>query len=209
MYICVYIYIYIYIVYPRRQRAHSLPSFGWHYLSDATCLMRPRLFYVLFAVSRITVICCNIHHLKKSYVRQVVLDKWVPLIHTFFRWDRSHRISFQMGPIPSSNTAALPGATQPSQEQQCMNQRRSPTPSYVYIYIYTHVCVCVYIYIYVCMYVYVCVYIYIYVYIHVIHIILCVCTYIHIYTHIIPRWAVSRRRLGSWALGKLRLYYYY
>ena len=30
---------------------------GWHYSSNATCLIRPRLFYVFFAVSRITVIC--------------------------------------------------------------------------------------------------------------------------------------------------------
>ena len=30
---------------------------GWHYLSNATCLMRPRSFYALFVASRITVIC--------------------------------------------------------------------------------------------------------------------------------------------------------
>ena len=33
-------------------------SFGWHYLSNATCLMRPRLYiYVFFVVSRITIGC--------------------------------------------------------------------------------------------------------------------------------------------------------
>ena len=30
---------------------------GWHYLSNATCLIRPHLFYALFIVSRITIIC--------------------------------------------------------------------------------------------------------------------------------------------------------
>ena len=30
---------------------------GWHYLSNATCLMRPRLFYALCIVSKITIIC--------------------------------------------------------------------------------------------------------------------------------------------------------
>ena len=30
---------------------------GWHYLSNATCLIRPRLFYALFIVSRIIMIC--------------------------------------------------------------------------------------------------------------------------------------------------------
>ena len=29
---------------------------GWHYLSNATCLMRPRLFHALYIVSRVTII---------------------------------------------------------------------------------------------------------------------------------------------------------
>ena len=37
----------------RRARA----QIGWHYLSNATCLIRPRLFYALFAVSRIIIVC--------------------------------------------------------------------------------------------------------------------------------------------------------
>ena len=32
-------------------------SIGWHCLSDATCLMRPRLFRVFFFAPRITIIC--------------------------------------------------------------------------------------------------------------------------------------------------------
>ena len=32
-------------------------GFGWHYWSNATCLIRPHLFYACFVVSRITIIC--------------------------------------------------------------------------------------------------------------------------------------------------------
>ena len=35
----------------------TLLLLGWHYLSNATCLMRPRLFYAFFAASRISIIC--------------------------------------------------------------------------------------------------------------------------------------------------------
>ena len=55
--------------------------FGWRYLSNATCLIRPHLLCVFF---------CRVkdHHnllhgspcLKKTCVRQVVLDEWLPLI---------------------------------------------------------------------------------------------------------------------------------
>ena len=31
---------------------YTAPEFGWHYLSSATCLMRPRGFYVVFVVSK-------------------------------------------------------------------------------------------------------------------------------------------------------------
>ena len=38
-------------------------SLGWHYLSNATCLIRPRMFYMcFFVVSRITIICHMIRH---------------------------------------------------------------------------------------------------------------------------------------------------
>ena len=33
------------------------PDMGWHYLSKATCLTRPHLFYASFVVSRVVVIC--------------------------------------------------------------------------------------------------------------------------------------------------------
>ena len=35
-------------------------EFGRHYLSNATCLIRPRALYALFVVSRITVICKSV-----------------------------------------------------------------------------------------------------------------------------------------------------
>ena len=35
---------------------------GWHYLCKATCLIQPHLFYALFAVSRIIVLCYIIRH---------------------------------------------------------------------------------------------------------------------------------------------------
>ena len=31
--------------------------FGWQYLSNATCLMRPQLLYACFVASRITILC--------------------------------------------------------------------------------------------------------------------------------------------------------
>ena len=69
--LCIYMYIYIYIYVryiigittwereirnsrPREVRIHS---FGWHYLSNAACLMRPHLFNACFVVPRITIIC--------------------------------------------------------------------------------------------------------------------------------------------------------
>ena len=44
---------------------------GWHYLSNATCLVRPRLFYACFVVSRTTIIRYMILH----FSRTPVLDK--------------------------------------------------------------------------------------------------------------------------------------
>ena len=55
--IYVYIYIYIYIV-----QTASLAIVGWRYLSNATCRMRPSLFYAFVVVSRIAIICEIIRH---------------------------------------------------------------------------------------------------------------------------------------------------
>ena len=53
----IYIYIYIYI--------HNIVH-RWHYSCNATCLIRPHLFYVFFVVPRNIIIMCRmIHHLKK------------------------------------------------------------------------------------------------------------------------------------------------
>ena len=64
MHMYVYIYIYIY-TYP-----------------NATCLIRPHLSCVIFVASGIVVTCYITYspRLKKTCVRQVVLDKWLPLI---------------------------------------------------------------------------------------------------------------------------------
>ena len=65
---------------PGPLQADMLQSIGWHYLSNATCLIRPHFFYVLFIVPRITMICYILSPLlKKASVRQVALDKWFPL----------------------------------------------------------------------------------------------------------------------------------
>ena len=47
---------------PRPPRRSSATPLGCHNLSDATCLIRPHLFYTQFIVSRITIICQTIHH---------------------------------------------------------------------------------------------------------------------------------------------------
>ena len=65
--ICTYIhniYIYIYICREREREMYSGPrqGVGWYYLSSTTCLMRPRLFYVCFVVSGITISCYMIRH---------------------------------------------------------------------------------------------------------------------------------------------------
>ena len=61
-------------------RSFEATTIGWHYLSNATCLIRPRSFYV--SVCRVkehrNVLHCS-PLLKNTCVRQVVLDKWFPL----------------------------------------------------------------------------------------------------------------------------------
>ena len=39
-----------------------MANLGRHYLSNATCLTRPRLFNACFVASRITIICQNVRH---------------------------------------------------------------------------------------------------------------------------------------------------
>ena len=75
---------------PRHGRAESPPRpdiapplLGWHYLSNATRLMRPRLFYA--SVRRVKDHRNLLHDsqlLKNNCIRQVVLDKWFPLNHS-------------------------------------------------------------------------------------------------------------------------------
>ena len=65
---------------------------GWHYMSKATCLIRPHVFYVFC--------CCCVEdrqdllhdspRSKKTWVRQVVLDKWFPLTVDYHHYNRDH-----------------------------------------------------------------------------------------------------------------------
>ena len=45
-----------------RTDGKSKAVLGWHYLTNATCLIRPRLFYGCFVVSRIAIIRYVIRH---------------------------------------------------------------------------------------------------------------------------------------------------
>ena len=61
-------------------RASSLPRIGWHSLSNATCLIQAS--FVLRALRRVKDHHTVLHDsplLKKTCVRQTVLDKWFPL----------------------------------------------------------------------------------------------------------------------------------
>ena len=117
---------------------------GWHYLSNATCLIRPRLFYVC---SRVKDHDNSLHYsplVKKTCIRQTVFDEWFPLRKTGGRWGAR-----PWGPAgsPPASGARL----------RCI----------IYIYIYTRIHIYIYIYIihaYICMYI--CVYIYIYIYMY-------------------------------------------
>ena len=40
----------------------AVVPFGRHYLSNATCLIRPHLFYAFFVVSTITMHCYMVRH---------------------------------------------------------------------------------------------------------------------------------------------------
>ena len=43
-------------------RYKGAPKCGWHDLSNATCLIWPRSFYVFFVVSRIVIVCGILRH---------------------------------------------------------------------------------------------------------------------------------------------------
>ena len=51
---------------------HLDTSFGWHHLSDATCLIRPRLIYAVMVLIRLN-LDCNMF-LQTSFV--MVLTRW-------------------------------------------------------------------------------------------------------------------------------------
>ena len=49
----------------------TIATIRWHYLSNATCLIRPHLLYVFFVVSRIIII----RYITRSVRRTRVLDR--------------------------------------------------------------------------------------------------------------------------------------
>ena len=55
------------------------PRLGRHYLSNATCPIRPHLFYVFRHVKDHLTLPKYSSLLKNACVRQVMLDKWFPL----------------------------------------------------------------------------------------------------------------------------------
>ena len=65
IHMCIYIYIYIYM---------SCRAIGWHYLSNATCLIRPRLFYACFVVKDHHDLLCYSPPLKNTCVRQAASE---------------------------------------------------------------------------------------------------------------------------------------
>ena len=82
MYVCMYVYIYIYIyIYIYNMLRRAATRLGRHHLSHAACLTQASFVWcVAYSVKD------HHHHLpnysrlvKKSCVRQVVLDKWFPL----------------------------------------------------------------------------------------------------------------------------------
>ena len=152
---------------PPRGGGWKLPRWsaflGRHYLSNANCLMRPRLLYAVFK---------DHHHLlhdspllKNACVRQVALDEWFPLSSS--RW-----------PAASSRCCTGPSgaAACPRRGAAC---RRS-APIILHCYITCHIvvhkmllcnrlhCNITVITMYNMIYEYTCVYIYIYIYIHII-----------------------------------------
>ena len=82
-----------------RRPCHIVGTSAWlgrHYLSNATCLIRHHVFYALFIVSGITIICKKCSPLlRKTCFRQAMLDKWFPLTCT-----RERQSTATFSPVP-------------------------------------------------------------------------------------------------------------
>ena len=128
--------------------------------------------------------------LKKTCVRQVVLDKWFPLANYRYSIEPFEATASPAGSVgaPShhgrSTAAACEGLriwSRASASRDTWEIHKVHVCVYIYIYIYiymhiiythTYTCIYTYIYIYVCTYIYIYIYVYIYIYIY---------TPIHIY----------------------------
>ena len=130
-----------------RPGARAWASFGWHYLSNATCLTRPHSFYALFMEYQ------GSHHnlpnqlssLKKTCARRVVLDKWFPPI------PRELEAAGQLGrpERPEGEDAERDGVRADQEVRLRELLLHIHTKIYIYIYIYIHTYTYVYIYIYI------------------------------------------------------------
>ena len=133
------------------------PILGWHYLSNAGCLMRPPLFCVCLSCQGSPLVG-TLHDsplLKNTCVRQVVLDKWSPekqplhdiyiyiCIHVYTSLSLSISLSLYIY-IYTSISISL--------------------SLHIYIYIYLYIYLYIYIYIYISLYLSLSIYIYIYIY---------------------------------------------
>ena len=70
IYVCIYIYNHGKLTVKPYGQTRKFPDvrfanrtyLEWHYLSNATCQIRPHLCYACFVVSRTTMICCFLRH---------------------------------------------------------------------------------------------------------------------------------------------------
>ena len=78
----------------RCNTSFQMNTFGWHYLSNATCLIWHHLLYACFLMSRITIVCHIIRHFWRTpALRQIVLDECLPLKRTWYNhtiWSRAY-----------------------------------------------------------------------------------------------------------------------
>ena len=119
---------------------------GWHYLSNATCLIRPHLFYVHCNSYIVTLFVT----LKSTCLGQVVLDKWfiiisinnnIIIIIIIITIIQIVIIIFPRLTSDNSLTTATPQEGRPSCADQpvSVSEASEAAESLIYIYIYVHI----------------------------------------------------------------------
>ena len=119
------------------------PRFGWHYLSNATCLIQHPVLYASFIVSIIILIdvptCSSC--LKKACVGQAVLDKWFLLSDVMIAWALvPEGAKARSSPIAAANDTRLQ-----SQKTHCLCHRVFSLVGWWHGWL----CICLLIYIYI------------------------------------------------------------